>query len=586
MSADANRWLIGLVLAGGVAYTLLLQAPIRGEVFNVGDNGLKALMTRQFAAGRMRPDLSLRAPAWIEALWADGLFPYQSPFVYEVDGRRFIRFPLAFPLFSAPAYALSGYRGLYVLPLLSTWAVWLAFVAAGRRLRFDTVAQALALAALEFGSPLTYYSATFWEHPTAVALAFAGTLLIALGSPRGHSKSIGAGPLFTGGLLVGSSVWFREELMVLVGLLGAAVLAPAAVRRRLSRTHLEPRSAILAGLALPLGAFMAFNQATYGHPLGVHALNVVEAMGAASPRAIVAAAGEHWASLIHHAPVLLFALLALAGRRFRRLPRSGLFLALLGLALAVLTGVLLPVRGKEWGPRYLLGAVPLLYLAAGLALARGRRVRGSLRHVETAAFAALVALGAYRNAYLGARHLAANYEQRLVPYRAVAADPARVVAVSHEFVAQQLAALTRDKALVLATRGADLRRLARAAAAAAEPRFLYVCDPNYPCGPLGDAVPSLTFYDGGGRPFLHLQSRGAFERYLIYDARVPAERIRQQSDHLPPPHSAVAPPPAARERASRRRIRSCTLGQSADGSEENTDAASAGPTTQDPRRSS
>jgi hypothetical protein len=502
------------VLAAGVAYTLLLQAPIRGEVFNVGDNALKLLMTRQFASGDFRPDLDLPAPAWVKALWKDGQYPYRAPYVYEVGERRFIRFPLAFPMLSAPGYALGGYRGLYLLPLLSTWAVWLAFLWAARRLRLDPVAEALGLAALMFASPLTYYSATFWEHPPAVALAFAGTLVIAL-TPRGHALAMAAGAL-----MVGMSALLREELMVLAGLLGACAVAPASVRRRLCRGRLEPRGAVVAGLALPVAALFGFNQVVYGHPLGLHALNVMEALGG-RPRAILSTAFAHWASLVNYAPPALFAILALMGRP-RRLPaRPAPFLVLLGLAVAVLTAVLVPVRGKDWGPRFLLTAVPLLCLGGAVALDRARRARPLFKHAALAAFAALAALGAYRNTFVGTRQLAGGYRQRLEVYREVASDPAAVVAVSHEFAAQQLAGVTRDKALVLAARGADLRRLARAAAAAGETRFLYVCDPYYPCGPLTEAVPSLTLYDGDGRPLLLLEMRGVFGRYRIYDARAP-----------------------------------------------------------------
>ena len=518
------------MLAAGVAFTLLLQVPIDGEVFNVGDNALKWLMTRQFASGSLRPDLDLPAPMWVKTLWKEGQYPYSPPFVYEVGDRRFIRFPLAFPLLSAPGYALGGYRGLYVLPLLSTWATWLAFLWAARRLRLDPVSEALGLAALAFASPLTYYSATFWEHPTAVALAFTGTLLVAFGNGGVEARGRGALQVGLGALMVGMSACLREELMVLAGLLGLCAFAPAMVRGRLSRGRLEPRWMVVAGLALPIAALLASNQVVYGRPLGLHAMNVMEAL-AGPPRAILSTATAHWSSFVTSAPPALVAILVLVGRPLQLRPRPGPFLVLIGLGVAAITGILVPVRGKDWGSRFLLTAVPLLCLGAALALSRARRARRGWQHAATVAFGGLVALGAYGNAFVGGRQLARTYRQRLAPYRAVVADPARVVAVSHEFVAQGLAGVTGDKALVLAVRGADLRRLARAAAAAGEARFLYVCDPYYSCGPLGDAVPALTFYDGGGRKLLHVQSRGQSARYLIYDARV----------ELPTPPVTVTP---------------------------------------------
>jgi len=118
----------------------------------------------------------------VSELWAAGLYPFGPPFVYPVEGRHYVTFPPAFAVISTPFYAASGFRGLYAIPLLGTWALWWCFHRATRRLALGSLATGLALTGLIFASPLTMYSATFWKHTLCVALAFVDAPAGAIGA--------------------------------------------------------------------------------------------------------------------------------------------------------------------------------------------------------------------------------------------------------------------------------------------------------------------------------------------------------------------------------------------------------------------
>jgi hypothetical protein len=114
----------------------------------------------------------------------------------------------------------------------------------------------------------------------------------------------------------------------------------------------------------------------------------------------------------------------------------------------------------------------------------------------------------------------------MIPYRFVRDQEARFVAVSHESVAAQLAGTFDRKAFFLTKHAMDLRRVARELARHGEVRFLYLCYPPYGCGPFGEDVSELTFYTGGGRPFARFSSRGAFDRYVVYEVACLAREPR------------------------------------------------------------
>lgn len=508
-----SRW-PGLVLLLGLAYTLTLQALVPPGTFVNGDAGLKYLLTRQFAAGEWRSDLRLPAPEWARRLWdEDRLYPIAYPNVVVREGRRYALFGLTLPALSAPPFRLFGFRGLLLLPLFGCWAIWAFTLQACRHLRLGGAASALVLGALVLGSPVTFYSSTFWEHTPGVALGWGGLVWILFG-PAGDERP---GRAFLGGLLVGLAPLLREELYLLaalVGGLGTLELWPRAPRLLAGRAR-----PALAGLALGLLLVLGLNAWLYGHALGLHAETALSTRAWQSTRRALGALSALAPAVLEYFPSAGLALLVPAlGRRPRRL--EPLVLLALAAALVLLTPLLVrSAGGRQWGPRYLLAVVPMLALCGGWVL----RAAGRQRRAAFLLGGVLCAWGTWTNLVEGTRYLAATHARRLEPLAVVGADPAQVVAVARDSISLSLAPLFERKTLFLTERGSELRGLARGLQAQGQRRLLLLCHASYPCGPLEGFPERLLLRRAGSDvPLLELVRRAELDRYVLYDGLVAA----------------------------------------------------------------
>lgn len=466
-------------LAAAAAFSLAVAGGVREGVFYSGDGGVKFALARQFAQGGLHPDLRLPAEPWVADLWGSGLYPFDQPFSYLIDGRRYVKDPLFFPLLTAPLFAVFGWPGLYLLPLAGLWACWVAFLLLCGRLGAGPVETALGLAAVALASPLTLYGAMYWEHTLAVALAFGGLALLL--EPEGTTGS--ARRALLGGALVALSAWFRSEHLWLVAVLAA--LALAARPLGLGVRRVPP---LLVGLLAPIAALLALNAGLYGHALGVHGLQVAEPL-AWPVRAsnAVATLGALLSLLARYFPLALPALAVAVPALARPRQPSGAPARLLAWA-SVLYALLLPAilprpetggeGGRQWGPRFLLVVAPMLCAAAVLSARRMAAVRP--RAWGAAAAAALgiaAAAGVWQNAWHGARELRRDYAERMLPLlELLRRDPAVAVAASEQFAAQELMALAGEKRFFFVKGPEDLERLGVAVLQHGDGRYLFLSD--------------------------------------------------------------------------------------------------------------
>jgi hypothetical protein len=506
------------VLATGVIFTLYLQTRVPSEVMFV-DAGLKTLLAQQFSEGRLHADLRLPAEPWVQALWERGCYPFPEPVVYNLDGRRMVRFPFVFPLLTAPFVRLMGLRGLYVLPLLGAWLVWLTFLRACRALGVRPWIQAAVLASLIFATQLTLYTTAYWEHTLAVALAFAGLVLLITQKVEDGPRP---GRVLLSAALAAASVWLREEHLMLVALLGVLAL----VGRRAGLPALfERRSRVLfiAGHALPPAAFFAMNSYFYGHPLGVHARFTLKYFGEAGWGGAVEALQSLVKALVWHDPLLLLAPAALLFVTGRAVLRRLLICLSVGFVLAVAFSARHD-SGKDWGARYLLVLVPVFAVVAALWLDDLRRHGARwMRVAGFAAFAAATIAGAWINLSVALDVIPTSYARRLAGIERVRRDPARVVVISNQTIGQQYASLFEEKVFLLAPRADRLRGVAEALAARGESRALYVCYPKRGCGPIRPRTTELDLRSEDGRPLAHLSRVGTAERYVLFDMSIPSD---------------------------------------------------------------
>lgn len=532
---------VPLVLAAGAAFTLALQALIVPRAFPTADGGLKFLAARQIASGDLRLELVLPARGWERPLWLAGFFPFTSEAVERIGDAFYSRFPPLFAVLSAPFYRLLGYRGLYLLPLLCTWALWLVVWRAGLCLRLRAGALNLMLAVLVFGSPVTLYSALYWEHTPALALAFAGGAALLL-RPFGRPPSRALAGL--AGALVGLSAFLREEMLFFGGvLLGLAFLPGAPQWLGLPRLR-RARAPFVLALGAAWAAFFGFNLVAYGHPLGLHARHFALQTGLSQTFAparpdLVRPLFVGARDLVEHFPLLLAAPLAFLpglSRRFPSLRRARLLLLVAAAYWALLHWAVPSEGGKGFGPRLALVVVPLASLALGALLEALRRVPTPASRLALGLLALLALAGAWRDSYVNVIELRRAYAARESVLQALLDDPAPVIVTSHPFVAQGLSAVFDEKAVFMARAGQDLPRLGAALLGLGVTRFLFVCDPSYACGLGGPDVERRVLRDDDDGVRIELERRGSLARYLLYAAR--ARPLLKMRPPAPPPRPA------------------------------------------------
>ena len=393
-----------LILAG-VLFSLYLVLQVPDEIFYSGDGGLKFLVAKQFSLGNFHIDIVRNVESWVSNLWREGLYPFgnKEPWIYYRENRYYSPFPFTFPVVTAPFYALFGFRGLYIIPLVSLWAIWYGFYQVCQRLKLGSAIASVALTILIFASPLTLYGAMYWEHTLAVALAFHGLAILFAPSAGELSRK----EAILSGILIGLSVWFRGEFLCLVAIMCLFALASVKminlaspiilllsgivfslliilkesslwfigiiclVAYASSRLNLvfKKREVFVASMLLTLSIYWILNLIIYHHPLGIHALQVVEHL---SLRNRLNDAFKYFNSmnydLFYYLPIaffpIIYLILAIFDNKLKlNLQTKILFITFILFSFSV--PLLLPSEGgKQWGPRFLLILIPIISLLA------------------------------------------------------------------------------------------------------------------------------------------------------------------------------------------------------------------------------
>lgn len=237
-----------LLVLGGAFLLLLIQAALLPPLpVWITDNGNKFMvlenLVRQGAPAMENPAAELDPE---NRFFPDGNFHFRV----EGGGIRSI-YPEFFSALALPGYRMFGEAGLWILPVGGTLAVLALFLALIGRLRLSPRLEAVLAGLLLCGTPLLFYSGTFWEMTAATAFPLAALL-----AARKRQ-------LFLAGLLLGAGLWLREEfyLIALASGIAALVVYPKEWKRCI------PFGVGFLALALPL---WIYNFAVYGHILGLH----------------------------------------------------------------------------------------------------------------------------------------------------------------------------------------------------------------------------------------------------------------------------------------------------------------------------
>lgn len=497
-----------LVLTAGLLLSLFLFLQVPDEVFVNGDGGIKLLLARQFLAGQWGVDLRPPAEPFVEELWRQGYAPLDEPFVYVIRGRYVQCFPPFFSLITAPFYAGFGFRGLYVVPVISGWIVWLRFWWFGRKIGLGWQELAIGLATLIFASPLTVYCAMYWEHTLAVALAFCGIVELIL--------AIDARPprwrLAAAGVLLGLAGWFRPENICFA----AAWLAASLVVLR-QAGKLREWTIGLLGVGAALAVFFAINFALYKHPLGAHSFSVIRQdsfwehlRGESLPLLLPLG----W-DLLTHMPPAVFAVVLAIWFWFRPSSRPLVLLNMLILTVLLywlaVPFIVTHSGGVQWGPRYLLNAVPLLALA--VAITWQRLVEQGRLRTAFGLLTPLLIWGSYVNCVDGTEYLRDRYHNQLLPaLEFLRQRDEEFVVINHQYVAQELASAWDRKKFLRADGPEQFVAVATALRDHGINRFLLIV--------FAPVQPPALLIQQAGDFRIEARLLGKYGRFPIYEAQI------------------------------------------------------------------
>ena len=538
----SHFWVIA-VLAAGIIYLLLLQRLVPDGSYFTGDSGLNAMLSQNLAAGNFGFNLQFPDQPWIKALWAEGFFPYSEPYVYLLSGNFYITFPYTFPLVSAPFFAVLGYRGLYVIPVLATVIIWLVFYGVCRKMGVTPAVTAVGLAVLIFTSNLTLYSAIYQEHSLSVCLAFAGLALLL---PPKDARPIRRWPAAWAGVLTGLAVWFRPEQIIAVLLVdflsGWAFLKSRWpwFSRKMPGFGEIPGYIGRAGWVIPLTSTLTLlmyglsNWLIYHNFFGVHAIQVIEyqpvseRVSAAVSNFQTMTIGDY--SLFNTLPIAFFplAFLGLIWVRSAEYPYKRSWTLWYGFCLLFIVGVAVLVPpgagGKQWGPRFLLLLEPVIVLLFtwqidGLLKSQNPSNR-SFRWAGWMLVGIFGVFGIVQNPFRGSDFLVSNYAQISPAVNKLRSGFAPVVLISDQFIGQVLQpALPRDTIVFQVSDVSALARFSDELVNANLDAFTYVCFIiDCKLFTLDEKSPQVAFK--GTLYQLQAVDAGEYGKYQIYNFRV------------------------------------------------------------------
>ena len=398
----------------------------------------------------------------------------------------------------------------------------------GRRLQLAAPVLAAGLVSAVLAARLIIYGAMYWEHTLAVALAFWGVSMALF--PK--KDSLGLMEAIAAGILVGLSVWFRPEFLCLVAILGGLLAVSVFKIKSLAWLNPAPGRIWAFGLAMVATVliFFGLNMVIYGHPLGIHALQIVEESSLKQQvKQAIASYRQLVGSLVSYFPLVWFVMaMAIAGlwiTPLRLNPRSRLVLLLCG-AFVLMVPLIIPpgAGGKQWGPRYYLVLVPLLSLLAAQQLQQSWRLGGRIRYLPVVLLAATCFLGIYGNLYgatwgqqrnqtYGSVPLSGNYGPIAPAIAALAEQDSSYLAMSHQFVAQQLWPALPDKIFFRTETAEATQTLGAGLLDQGIEQFIYICYPHRDCPVPELPGDELTFRHRDGTYRLEFSLLGELGKY-------------------------------------------------------------------------
>jgi hypothetical protein len=278
---------------------------------------------------------------------------------------------------------------LVLLPLLALVAAAWGAARAAASLGASPGGQLLAGAGLVLATPLWGYAGSDFSEPLQAAVLSLGVASLAASrTAPSRPLAIASGALLGALPLVKSVLWIVAAPLLLAGLLQAPPAPESRARRRGRGGAAPPQSLLLAfvaSAAVPALLWLALEVLRFGRPFGGYGGETFSYPLVAGLARLTVFPNK---GLLFYAPVVLLSVPGLLLLR-RRDPRLSLALAAACAAVLVSSATWWAWDGQAaWGPRLLVPALPLLLVAAGLAVDGSRTRRALAAAFVLAGFAA------------------------------------------------------------------------------------------------------------------------------------------------------------------------------------------------------
>jgi hypothetical protein len=455
-----------------IIYLGILVSSIQSEVFFQGDGGMKFLVIKQINAHQGFKYLDLPHPQWVREIWNKGFFPMKEPFVYSTPKGYLISFPPAFQIINAFLYERLGYRGLYIIPLLSILILWTWVFNVLKKKNLSELNMALAIFILTFCSPLTLYGAMYWEHMPTVLLLFAGTVFILNETGRLSTAALL-------GFLTGLAIWLRPEALLLDILYAVIVLWI-----QLKQTPRLSNWIFLFCLFIPVVFFFLFNKIEFNSFFGVHGYQVLNTTPLARViRGLKNLLMINWL-MVKYFPFVLMVIPALyimfKSRSQMDVRIKGL-LILIPVFCLVCPFILPNYGGGQWGPRYFLPLIPIIVVL--IALVFDKKVEFKMPVYFRLGFPLLVLFVGYSfylNSIQGGGHeLYWSYYNRVKPALTyVESKQDSIIVVNSEHIPLEMGTIFKERDFMLAERQSSFDSLVTLLRKREGTRFIYISEIN------------------------------------------------------------------------------------------------------------
>jgi hypothetical protein len=458
---------------------------------------MKFLVIKQINAHQGFKYLDLTQPQWVHEIWNKGFFPMKEPFVYSTPKGYLIAFPPAFQIMSAFMYERWGYRGLYVIPLLSILILWAWIFNLLKKRNISELNMAVAMFILMFCSPLTIYGTMYWEHMPTVLLLFAGAVFI-----LDKTESIVTAAIL--GLLTGLAIWLRPEALLL-DILYVEIIFWI----QLKQTQRLSNWVFISFLFIPVFFFFVFNKIEFNSFFGVHGYQVLNTTALSRIiRSLKNLLMINWL-LVKYFPFVLLVIPAWF-IVFKRGSQNDLRIKGLLLLIPVFCLVcpfFLPnYGGGQWGPRYFLPLIPLIVILIALIFDKKEEFKMSdYRRPGTALLAVFIGYSFYLNSVQGGGHELywSNYNRLKPVLTYVESKQDSIVVVNSEHIPMEMGAIFKEKYFMLAERQGSFDSLVTYLKKREGTRFIYISEedvspglPNLMNGQRKDLVKKGHYYVG------------------------------------------------------------------------------------------